>query len=170
MKMSPFFLPQELHDVRNTKRGELCGADADPTTSPALTVQETRMELEVLRKLLDKTRSQIEQAQLEVRGTLERCRHCTCDAVRTQCDDLRKERDRTVAELTQVLRNSNDIERQMNQILAELKGKMAESSSARRKPNGMPRIVNIFASVLIIHAISTEYLVVKVLSWNVIRF
>ena len=26
--MSPFFLPQELHDVRNTKRGELCGADA----------------------------------------------------------------------------------------------------------------------------------------------
>ena len=37
------------------------------------------MELEVLRKLLDKTRSQIEQAQLEVRGTLERCRHRTLE-------------------------------------------------------------------------------------------
>ncbi|XP_076686341.1 MAGUK family member discs large 5 isoform X6 [Andrena cerasifolii] len=93
-------------------------------------LDQANMELDKLRKTVDKLQAELEEALQEAEVSKRRRDWAFSErdkivlereSIRTLCDRLRKERDRAVSELASALRDSDDIKKQRNEASKELK-------------------------------------------------
>ncbi|XP_017882716.1 disks large homolog 5-like isoform X5 [Ceratina calcarata] len=93
-------------------------------------LDQANLELDKLRKTVDKLQAELEEALQEAEVSKRRRDWAFSErdkivlereSIRTLCDRLRKERDRAVSELAGALRDSDDIKKQRNEASKELK-------------------------------------------------
>lgn len=98
--------------------------------SAALDMERVSKELEVLRKQCEAVQEELQEALQE--AEVAKCRRdwafqerdkivAERESIRTLCDNLRRERDRAVSDLADALRNLDDLRKQKNDAVRELK-------------------------------------------------